>query len=213
MNRLIVRIVVCVSAVALSFAAAGCANEEKKDRDFHTSGSREADQRAEQRIAKDQQLRGEGSGNDGDAGKKAAEERKALYDRLGGEQGLALIVEDFVNRALADPRVNFERKGVKRGGFSFKRGTSVEWSPTPENGTRLKKHLAQFLAVATGGPATYEGGDMKAVHANMKISNAEFDAAVGDLKASLDNLKVPTQEQKELLAVVESTRPQVVTKR
>jgi hypothetical protein len=27
-----------------------------------------------------------------------------------------LIVEDFTARALADPRVNWERKGVKRGG-------------------------------------------------------------------------------------------------
>ena len=54
---------------------------------------------------------------------------------------------------------------------------------------------------------------MKAAHADMHISNDEFDAAVGDLKSSLDNLGVPTTEQKELLAIVESTRPQVATKR
>ena len=47
----------------------------------------------------------------------------------------------------------------------------------------------------------------------MHISNPEFDAAVGDLKASLDVLKIPNKEQKELLAIVESTRPQIVTKR
>ena len=54
---------------------------------------------------------------------------------------------------------------------------------------------------------------MSEVHANMHVTNAEFDAAVGDLKASLDNLGVGTEEQKELLAIVETTRPQVVTKR
>jgi hypothetical protein len=46
-----------------------------------------------------------------------------------------------------------------------------------------------------------------------QISNPEFDAAAGDLKASLDTLKVPNKGQKDLLAIVESTRPQIVTKR
>ena len=40
----------------------------------------------------------------------------------------------------------------------------------------------------------------------MHISNPEFDAAIGDLKASLDKLQIPNKEQKELLAIVESTR-------
>ena len=47
----------------------------------------------------------------------------------------------------------------------------------------------------------------------MHISNPEFDAVMGDLKASLDKLKVPNVEQKELLAIVESTRPEIVTER
>ena len=59
----------------------------------------------------------------------------------------------------------------------------------------------------------YEGKEMKATHSGMGISNAEFDAAVGDLKASLDKLQIPNKEQKELLAIVESTRPQIVAER
>jgi hemoglobin len=47
----------------------------------------------------------------------------------------------------------------------------------------------------------------------MHIGNPEFDAVIGDLKASLDKLKIPNTEQKELLAIVESTRPQIVTQR
>jgi hemoglobin len=54
---------------------------------------------------------------------------------------------------------------------------------------------------------------MKQVHKGMAITNAEFDAAVGDLKATLDKLGVGTDEQKELLAVIESTRPQVAEQR
>jgi hemoglobin len=191
--------------LALAALLAGCASEEKQDRDFHTSGSREADQRAEQRVAKVQQLRGE-SGDEDTA-------KKSLYDRLGGEKGMQLIVDDFVDRALADPRVNWERKGITRGGFLGIGDHSIEWKPDAGSVATLKLHLRQFLAVATGGPTTYQGRDMKEVHKGMQISNAEFDAAVGDLKATLDKLGVGTDEQKELLAVIESARPQVAEQR
>jgi ABC-type dipeptide/oligopeptide/nickel transport system permease subunit len=66
---------------------------------------------------------------------------------------------------------------------------------------------------ATWGSMLYEGRDMKSVHAGMKITNAEFDATIGDLKATLDKLGVPTEEQKELLAVIETARPQIAEKR
>jgi hemoglobin len=189
--------------------AVGCGSPEKRDRDFDTSGSRDADQRAEQRISKQQQLRGEGGG---DAASQQ-ESQQSLYDRLGGEKGMTAIVNDFVDRAIADPRVNWERKGIKRGGVLGIGDKSAEWSATPDHVAVLKKHIIQFLAVATGGPTKYDGREMKDAHKGMKITNAEFDAAVGDLKASLDKLKIGTDEQKELLAIVESTRPQIAEER
>lgn len=54
---------------------------------------------------------------------------------------------------------------------------------------------------------------MKAVHEGMHSTNAEFDASIGALKASLDALRVPTDEQKELLAIPESARPLIAAKR
>ena len=200
MNRLSLPLCMMIAALLV-----GCGNKEKEDRDFHTSGSREADQRAEQQVAKVQQLRGEG----GDEPAK----KKSLFDRLGGDQGINLIVEDWINRALADPRVNWERKGITQGGISFNRNRSIEWKPTPQAVANMKKHIAQFVAVATGGPTKYEGREMTQVHGGLHITNANFDAAVGDLKASLDKLGVPTEEQKELLAIIESTRPQISTER
>ena len=203
----------------------GCANDDAKSRgdDFFTSGSNEADQRAEQRIAKDQQLKGEGEAggakddkkqeNTGPGGAPKVEGKRPLYDRLGGEKGITAIVDDFITRVLADPRVNWERKGVTRGGFSLNRNDSVAWDPNAQNVDRLKKHMRQFIALATGGPTVYEGRDMKAVHTMMHVTNAEFDATIGDMKATLDKLQIPTDEQKELLAILESTRPQVSEQR
>jgi hemoglobin len=214
--------------VLAAVSGCGTAKKEKKDTSFFTSGNREADQRASQRMAKDEQLTGSGEGTgekdvkkakgdekdkDNGTGAAQAETKLALYERLGGEDGITKIVDDFLPRALQDPRVNWERKGVKRGGLSFHFNDSVTWNPTPQNVANMKKHMIQFFSLATGGPSNYQGKEMKSAHANLHITNAEFDAAVGDLKATLDNLKIPNQEQKELLAVVESTRPQVVTER
>lgn len=198
-------------------AVVGCGGTKatKKD-DFFTSGSREADQRASQRMAKEQQLGGTGQGKEtagaGEGAAAQAEGKQTLFDRLGGQQGITAIVDDFTPRVLADPRVNWERKGVKSGGL-FSRDESATWNPTAQNVATLKKHLVQFLSLATGGPTKYDGGEMKNVHAGMRITNPEFDAVIGDLKASLDKLRIPDKEQKELLAIVESTRPQIVTER
>jgi hemoglobin len=141
-----------------------------------------------------------------------AESKLTLFDRLGGEAGIAAIVDDFTPRVMQDPRVNWQRQGIKDGGL-FRRNTSIAWNPSQENIAKLKKHLVQFLALATGGPTDYDGKGMKSIHAGMRISNPEFDAVIGDLKASLDRLQIPDKEQKELLAIIESTRPQIVTER
>ena len=226
-------------AATVFTAAAGCGSHQKdEDRGFFTSGNRDADQRAEQRVAKDEQMNpkqnksgdapadkngGGGSGGglfssgddkrDKNTGAAKAPEKESLFARLGSEAGVAKIVDDFVARALADPRVNWERKGITRGGWSIHRNDSIEWTPDEAKVAEMKKHIAQFIAVATGGPTNYDGKEMRPAHAGMHITNAEFDATVGDLKASLDNLAVPTAEQKELLAIIESTRPQIVEER
>ena len=218
-----------VMLMGTAVITSGCrgAKPQAQNKEFVTSGSREADQRASQRMAKEEQLSGSGEGAGEKHVKKAkteamggtgdqaaqAEGKMALFDRLGGEKGLTAIVEDFTPRAMEDPRVNWDREGLNKGGLFTRRTSSSQWQATPENAAQLKKHLVQFLSLATGGPAKYEGKPMKAGHAGMKISNPEFDAVIGDLKVSLDKLQIPNKEQKELLAIVESTRPEIVTER
>jgi hemoglobin len=209
-----------MAIMALTLApvlAVGCGsgNGEKENREFFTSGNRDADQRAEQRMAKSNQLNAkesqQGGGTSEQSGNKA-EGKRSLFERLGGESGVRAIVDDFVPRVLADPRVNWERKGIKRGGVLGIGGKSAEWSPNGDNVAKLKTHLVQFLALATGGPPKYEGREMTEVHKGMHITNAEFDASVGDMKVTLDNLQIPNGEQKELLSIIESTRTQVAEK-
>src|SRR5829696_3726882 len=139
-----------MTAVAL---LAGCGpgqKEARKDQDFFTSGNKEADQRADQRMAKTEEIRGTGgAGGETKASAKVepgengnvlpkAEAVKSLFDRLGGQEGIAKVVDDFVNRAMADPRVNWQRKGVKRGGLGLNRNDAVEWKADAAAVAQLK---------------------------------------------------------------------------
>lgn len=126
---------------------------------------------------------------------------KTLYERLGGEPAISAVVNDFVNRAANDPRVNFTREGQPN-----------HWNATPENVAKVKEHLTQFIVEATGGPKEYHGADMATVHKGMNITDNEFNAAAEDLKASLDKFHVPDKEQTELMNIVGSTRDQIVGK-
>lgn len=221
--------------LALAGVLAGCGTRraETQNKNFFTSGSREADQRASQRMAKEEQLAGSGEGAGEKGVKKAkvagatgsggggaavegqpaqAQGKLALFDRLGGEKGLTALVDDFIPRALQDPRVNWSRQGVTRATV-FHHNRAESWNASTQNVAILKQHLVEFLALATGGPAHYGGKEMKNAHSGMHISNPEFDAAVGDLKASLDKLQIANKEQKELLAIIESTRPEIVTEK
>jgi hemoglobin len=209
--------------------SSGCRSgtSQTQQQDYFTSGSREADQRASQRMAKAEQLAGSGegagekekvtksTGSGSGGGTNAAvksTEKTSLYERLGAQAGISNIVSDAMARLLQDPRVNWDRKEVKRGGL-FHHNQNVTWSATPQNVGTMNLHMVQFLTLATGGPAQYQGKEMRPVHSGLHISNAEFDAAVGDFKATLDKLKVPNREQKELLAIIESTRPEIVEER
>jgi hemoglobin len=210
MNRPIVNAIAFVLTIPLLLMW-GCGQNQKQNKDFYTSGNREADQRADQRMAQDEQLKGEGAGSSDHP--LFTDSKKSLYDRLGGQQGLQAIAEDFVTRALADPRVNWDRKGVIQGGLSIHHDRSVQWDSNPDNVKALKLHLAQFLALASGGPTIYQGREIKEAHAGLHITNDEFDASVGDLKATLDKMQIANTEQKELLAIIETTRGQIVEER
>jgi len=193
-------VMVIFGALVLGFFAA-CGTTEKND---VVSGSPAADQRASQIVSD----KGKSKKNEG----KGGTNQMTLYERLGGEPGIQKIVDDFINRALQDPRVNWSRKGVVKGGL-LRRDKPVEWQATEENVAKLKQHFVQFISVASGGPAEYTGKPIEPTHAEMKITEPEFEATIGDLKATLDQLKIPPDLQKDLIAIFESTRMLVTVKR
>ena len=114
----------------------------------------------------------------------------SLYQRLGEKPAITAVVDDFVARVAADTRIN--------GRFAN------------ANIPRLKTNLVDQICAASGGPCLYTGRDMRTAHAGMGISNADFDALVGDLVATLNKFKVPDREKNELLSVLGPMRKDIV---
>jgi truncated hemoglobin YjbI len=124
---------------------------------------------------------------------------KSLYDRLGGEGAVKVVVHDFVGRAANDPKVNF-----------FRKGTGKEWKPGPGDVEHLEAQLVALIGQLTGGPQKYNGKAMKPLHAGMKITSAEFDAAAQDLIAALNAAGVKPADRDELVGIVASTKKDIV---
>ena len=120
----------------------------------------------------------------------AMTEKKSLYDRLGGKPAIQAVVDDFVGNVAADRRINQRFANA--------------------NIPRLKTMLVDQICEATGGPCKYTGQSMKAAHAGMKITDAEFNALVEDLVKSLDKFKVPAQEKSELLSALGGMKGDIV---
>jgi hemoglobin len=116
-----------------------------------------------------------------------------LYKRLGGREGIAIVVGDFVTNMAGDSRVNARFKDMK-----------------PADVEKLKSNLADQICDATGGPCSYLGRDMKTVHKGMKITEAEWNATVENLGKALDHNKVPAKEKQELVGILAPMKPDIV---
>ena len=120
-------------------------------------------------------------------------EPPSLYKRLGGRDGIAIVVDDFVANMVADSRVNARFRAM-----------------APPAVFKLRTNLADQICDATGGPCSYLGKDMKATHAGMRISDAEWNATVENLVKALDKHKVGSQEKQELLSAVGTMKKDIV---
>ena len=67
-----------------------------------------------------------------------------------------------------------------------------------------------MVCQATGGPEIYSGRSMVETHANLNITEQEWQAMLSDFTRILNNYKVPEREQNELVAILESTKADIV---
>lgn len=118
---------------------------------------------------------------------------ETLYARIGGYDVLASIVDEFLQTLATDPQM--ERFGS---------------AMNLERRKRNRQLTLDYLAAASGGPTLYLGQDMKPAHAGLSISASEWKIAMDHIQRALAKFEVPQRESKELLAIVDGLRGEIV---
>ena len=118
--------------------------------------------------------------------------RAALFDDVGGQPGIDRIVDNATARFLADARVS---------------GTFDN-----TNMVRFKTMLSAQLCQLTGGPCTYRGHDMEAVHRGLAVSRSMFNALAEDLQDAMEDVGVAYHTQNRVIALLAPMQRDVVTR-
>ena len=121
---------------------------------------------------------------------------KSLYERLGGVYSIASVVDDFIDRIMVDPRLNSN--------------PLVDEAHHRVSPAGFKYLVTEMSCWATGGPQQYSGRSMHESHAHLKITGEEWVAFMEDLDLTFDKFQVPAPERDEFIAIIASTKPDIV---
>jgi len=91
-----------------------------------------------------------------------------LYDRLGGVYAIATVVDDFIDRVMANPILNANPKV-----------NEAHHKVTPPG---FKYLVTEMVCWATGGPQKYSGKSMYDSHAHLDITESEWQAFLKDAR-------------------------------
>ncbi|MGH8282685.1 MAG: group I truncated hemoglobin [Gammaproteobacteria bacterium] len=114
------------------------------------------------------------------------------YADFGGQSGMTIVADHFLNRVLKDQRI--------AGYFA------------QANIPELKKQLAIQFCMEVGGPCTYRGPSMKTVHQDMGVNEAAFNSLVEDLIYTMNQQHVPISAQNALLKKLAPMEKVIVTR-
>lgn len=118
---------------------------------------------------------------------------KSLFDRLGGKEAIAKIVDAFIKN-LASNDV-----------------TKKRFAKLPKDrAEKVRNNMIDQICKESGGDCEYTGKSMKDAHKGMKITEAEWNATVSALKAALDENKVGENEQNDLVFTLGAMKEDIV---
>lgn len=117
--------------------------------------------------------------------------QQSLYQRIGGQEVLSKVVSETLDKTSSDPKTKRSFEGIKL--------------------AKLKESVTNQLCQLTGGGCNYEGDTMQKSHADAKITTAEFELMVQNLRDALDHQQVGTREKNELLKILAPMKRDIVT--
>jgi hemoglobin len=113
-----------------------------------------------------------------------------LFERLGGAEVIFAIVGRMYDLVLADEELS-----------PFFANVELE---------RLRKMQYEFIASALGGPVSYSGAELQAVHSGRNITPRHFSRFVGHLATAMEEKGAGPQEIDEMLGQMAMFRDRIV---
>jgi hemoglobin len=126
----------------------------------------------------------------------APSQTPSLCERLGGINGIAIVMDVLVDRlwenvsANQNPYVVKMHDKISRAAFKFM--------------------VTAWGVEATGGPKVYPGKNMVDAHADMVATERDWEVVALEIAATLSYCGVPEQESKEFMDIIESYRHDVL---
>ncbi|MEV4455940.1 group I truncated hemoglobin [Microbispora sp. NPDC004025] len=114
----------------------------------------------------------------------------SIFDRIGGSDAVAAVVDVFYARVVADPML--------RGYFA------------DADMAKLKAHQRSFVAAALGGPQEYRGKSMGEAHAGLGITAEEFGQVVLHLAGALETCGVDAETIGSIAGALAPLKDQIV---
>jgi hemoglobin len=113
------------------------------------------------------------------AGGAKAAVSAGLFDRLGADEGIAMIVDTWIMTMTNDSRIN-----------AFFASADIGM---------LQSHLYDQMCELVGGPCKYSGKDMKSAHKGMGLTSGDVDAFLDDLNQALAGMGIDTKDRDEVV--------------
>jgi len=114
------------------------------------------------------------------------------YAVLGGSPGVRALVDDFYRRVVGDPRL-----------AAFFDGVDL---------ARLKRHQVLVIGEVLGGPGGYDGAGLRAGHAGLGITPADYALVGGHLIATFTDAGAAPQVLAAVRDTLGAVEPQIVTR-
>lgn len=127
---------------------------------------------------------------------QSAGAQETLYRRLGGYDAISAVVDEFADRLFSDAEVGRRFAGM-----------------SADSRAQFKQKNKNLVCNVTGGPCLIISRSAKATHTGLGISEHEFQVVVNHLVAVLTKYKVADKEQKELLGIIGTLKPDIVESR
>jgi hemoglobin len=128
--------------------------------------------------------------------KKPAPATPSLYERLGGINNIAPLVDDVIERSYASE--------------VFKANPRIEEAHKRFPKAVYKYNATSLACMVMGGPQKYTGRSLKEAHQHLQVTEKEWQELISIFRESMNGFKVPPKEQAEVIAIIESTKGDVV---